>query len=247
MRRKLQRTGGAAPAGTAAPVPVPDPVAEWSHPAPICEYKLVPPAGAQLHVERRTPDRPGLVLAIGAWLEAHGLSVDEFGYSPCPGAEAAVNLVASGACADVVAALASASGANCVFDQADATLALPEKRHTVRCTLYIPDDCVSQNLLIPVGEAAFRPNASACPGLPYANISHLVVERAPYAMGVPGYYVDAFFTADCTEVLDAVLERLESIREPLGSADSWVLRKWLCACPVCAGARGQSEPGSSAS
>jgi hypothetical protein len=66
-------------------------------------------------------------------------------------------------------------------------------------------------------------------------------------MGVPGYYVDAFFTADCTEVLDAVLERLESIREPLGSADSWVLRKWLCACPVCAGARGQSEPGSSAS
>lgn len=244
MRRKVQRAGTLGASLTETPVP--EPVGAWSHPAPICEYRLAPPTGALLHVERRTPDRPGLVLAIGEWLEAHRLSVEEFGYSPCPGAEAAVNLVASGAQADVVAALTAASGLGTVFDRADPTLALPEKRHTARCTLYIPDDFVSNNLLIPVGEAAFRPAVSACQGLPYANISHLVVERVPYAMGVPGYYVDVVLTADCGEVLDAVLARLEALREPLGSADSWTLQTWLCACPVCAGARKAAEAGPTA-
>ena len=209
-------------------------VTEWSRPAPIYEYRVAGPAGALLHVERKVSDRPGLVAAVGRWLEGHQLPLEEFVYSPCPGGIADVEVVASGSKAEVLCALREISGPGSIFESPDPDLRLPEARHAARCTLYIPEGILVHSILIPVGEAAFRPGVEDCDGLPYANITHLVVERSPYALGVPGYYVDVFLTADTGCVLDAVIARFDQIREPLGNADSWILRTWPCACPSCA-------------
>jgi hypothetical protein len=230
-RRRTKR-----PSRGAAPCP-PSPVAEWSRPAPICEYRLVRPGSALLHVERKVRDRPGFVLALGTWLEEHNLHAEEFVYSPYPGGFADVEVVAAGTEPDVVRALQAACGPGSPFEAEAPNVSVPEKRHTARCTLYIPHDILVENILIPVGKAAFQPGAVVCPGLPYANISYLCVERSPYALGVPGCMVDVFLTTDSSEVLDAALARLDSIREPLGSADAWIFRTWPCACPVCAEGR----------
>lgn len=223
----------AAPAFSASTGPVTD----WTRPAPIYEYKLVGTTNALLHVERKVPDRPGLVLAIGDWLADHQLELEECVYSPCPGGVADVEVVAGGPRSDVLRALRAASGPDSLFDVAHTDASVPEKRHTARCTLYMPEGILAGNVLSPVGEAAFQPGAIEYPGLPYANISLLTVERVPYALGVPGYQVDVFLTADASEVLAAVLARLEAIREPMGQADAWTFRVWPCACPSCA-----SEP-----
>src|SRR5512135_3710834 len=97
VRRRIAR-------GAAASSP-PAPVTEWSRPAPICEYRLTGADQALLHVERKVRDRPGIVLAIGGWLEERRLRLEEFVYSPCPGGLADVEVVAGGTQADVVAAL----------------------------------------------------------------------------------------------------------------------------------------------
>lgn len=229
-------TAARAAAARARAAEPPAPVTEWSRPAPIYEYQLAGTTNALLHVERKVRDRPGLVRSVGAWLEEYQLELEECVYSPCPGGVADIEVVAGGRKADVLRALKAISGPRSIFDTVDPSLQVPEKRHTARCTIYLPDGVLDQSLLIPVGEAAAKPDLAEYPGLPYANISHLVVERSPYALGVPGYAVDVFLTADSREVLDAVLGKLGRICEPFGCMGSWILRVWPCACPSCSAA-----------